>query len=89
MKPVGANTYYCSIREFYLLGYDAMYYSESWSLLPCFMLVSCLVYSSAVKTMVICSSKMLVNLCQTTRCYVAEDRILHYHQCESLKSSGL
>jgi hypothetical protein len=51
------------------------------------MLVSCLAYSSTLKMESICSSKMLVDVQQTTQRYIPEDRTLHNHNSETLKSS--
>jgi hypothetical protein len=42
----------------------------------CFMLVSCLAYSSTLKIEVTCSYKMSVDFQRTTRCYVPQDRTL-------------
>lgn len=49
-----------------------------------FMLISCLAYSSNLKTKVICSPKTTVNLHQTTR---RHDTTLHSCCCENPKSS--
>jgi hypothetical protein len=54
----------------------------------CFMLVLCLAYSSAVK-MVICFSETLVDFHQTTQHYILQDRVLHSHCCENLKSCNI
>jgi hypothetical protein len=53
---------------------------------PAFMLVSCLAYSSTLKVELICFSEMLVDFQQTTQRYIPNDRILHNHHCENLKS---
>jgi hypothetical protein len=50
-----------------------------------FTLVSCLAYSSTLK-MEATSSKTLVGFQQTTRYYISENRNLHNHHCENLKS---
>jgi hypothetical protein len=47
----------------------------------CFMLISCLAYSSTLKMEVTCSSFQ-----QTTQCYIPEDQTLHNHCCKNLKS---
>jgi hypothetical protein len=41
----------------------------------CFMLVSCLAYSSTWKTETTCSSETSINSRRTGRCYISEDRI--------------
>jgi hypothetical protein len=46
-------------------------------LATCFTLVSCMTYSSTLKTGVTCSSKTSVDLQWTTQHYIPEDRILH------------
>jgi hypothetical protein len=51
----------------------------------CFMLVSCL-SSSALTMKVTCSSKTSFDFQQTTWHYVVEDRTLHNHLYENLKS---
>jgi hypothetical protein len=48
------------------------------------MSVSCLAYSSTLKMEETCSSETLVDFKQTTRRYIAEDRI--FHRYENLKS---
>jgi hypothetical protein len=45
-----------------------------------------LAYSSTLKMKAICSSEELVDLHRTTRRYIPEDRTLHNHRCENLKS---
>jgi hypothetical protein len=55
----------------------------------CLMLVSCLAYYSTMKMYAICSSKKSVDFHQTIWHYVPEDRILHSHHCENLKSKYL
>jgi hypothetical protein len=57
------------------------------SLSICFILVSFLAYSSTLKMEATCSSEMCVDYQQTTRRYVQEDRILHNHRCENVKSN--
>jgi hypothetical protein len=51
-----------------------------------FMLVSCLAYSSILKMEAICFPEASVVFQRTTQCYTPEDRTLHNHQCEDLKS---
>jgi hypothetical protein len=51
-----------------------------------FTLVSCFAYSSTMKTEATCSSETSVDFQRTTQCYIAEDRTLHTHRCENLKS---
>jgi hypothetical protein len=55
-------------------------------LAACFMLVSCLAYSSALKLEATWFSETLVEFQRTTCRYIPEDRILHSHGCENLKS---
>jgi hypothetical protein len=43
----------------------------------CFMLVSCLAYSSTPNTKATCSSKLAVDFQWTTQHYIPEERILH------------
>jgi hypothetical protein len=47
----------------------------------CFMLVSCLTYSSTTKMEVTCSSKKSVDFQGTTQCHILEDRNLHSLRC--------
>jgi hypothetical protein len=54
-----------------------------------FMLVSCLAYSSTVKIEATCSSETSVEFHRTTRRYIPEDRTLHNHCCEYLKSYNM
>jgi hypothetical protein len=51
-----------------------------------FTLVSCSAYSSTLKMEATCSSEMSVSFQRTTWRYIPEDRILHNHQCENLRS---
>jgi Fe2+ transport system protein B len=51
-----------------------------------FMLVSCFACFSTLKIEAICSSEMSVHFQQTTRYYIPDDRTLHNHHCENLKS---
>jgi hypothetical protein len=53
---------------------------------PAFTLVSCSAYSSTQKMEVTCSSETLVGFQRTARRYIPEDRTLHNHNCENLKS---
>jgi hypothetical protein len=50
------------------------------------MLVSCLVYSSILKMGTICSSETLVDVHQTTRRYIIEDKTLHNNRLKNQKS---
>jgi hypothetical protein len=50
------------------------------------MLVSCLVYSLALKIEAIYSCEMLADFQQTARLYILEDITLHNHNCENLRS---
>jgi hypothetical protein len=51
----------------------------------CFVLVSCLAYSSTQKMRVICSSETSDVFRQSTWCYVPGDGTLYNHRCENLK----
>jgi hypothetical protein len=51
-----------------------------------FTMDSCLAYSSTLKMEATCSSEMSVAFQRTTRRYIPEDRTLHNHRCENLKS---
>jgi hypothetical protein len=74
--------------EFYLLGYDTVLSGKSKALLAAyFMLVSYMANSSNLKMEVICSSETPINFHWTTQHYIPEDRILHNHCCENLKSN--
>jgi hypothetical protein len=55
-------------------------------LATCFMLFSCLSYSSTMKEEEICFSQMLADFQRSTQCYVLEDRTLHNCCCENVKS---
>jgi hypothetical protein len=61
-------------------------YQYSLRLPPAFTLVSCFAYYSTLKMDATCSSETSVDFQQTTRCYIPEDRTLHNHCCENLKS---
>jgi hypothetical protein len=52
----------------------------------CFMLVSRLSYSSILKMVATCSSETSVDFQRTTQRYIPEDRTVHNHCCEKLKS---
>jgi hypothetical protein len=52
----------------------------------CFELVSCLAYSFSMKMEATCSSVTSVDFQWTTRYDISEDRTLHNHCCENLKS---
>jgi hypothetical protein len=49
-------------------------------------LVSCSAYSSTLKMETICSSETSVDFQRVTRRYIPEDKTLHNHRCENLKS---
>jgi hypothetical protein len=53
---------------------------------PDFTLVSCSVYSSTLKMEATWSSEASVGFQRTSRHYIPEDRTLHNHRCENLKS---
>jgi hypothetical protein len=50
------------------------------------VLVSCLAYSSTIKMQATCSSLIYVDFQWTTWRYIPENRIIHNHRSESLKS---
>jgi hypothetical protein len=52
---------------------------------PAFTLVSCSAYST-LKVEMICSSETSVHFQRTIRYYISEDRTLHNHGCENVKS---
>jgi hypothetical protein len=60
--------------------------SSSVMLATCFKIVSCFAYSSILKMDFTGSSDTSVELQGTKRCYIPEDRTLHNHRCENLKS---
>jgi hypothetical protein len=53
-------------KEFCLLGYNTM-------LSACFMLLSCLAYSSALKMEMKCSSDTSFDFHRNAQCYIPED----------------
>jgi hypothetical protein len=52
----------------------------------CFKLVSCLAYYSTLNLMVIFSSETSIDFQRTARRNIPDDRTLHNHLCERLKS---
>jgi hypothetical protein len=50
---------------------------QCWILAACFMLVSCVTYSSTVKTEAICSFETSVHFHRSVRSYIADDTTLH------------
>jgi hypothetical protein len=52
----------------------------------CFTLVSCLAYYSTLKMEATCSSETFFDFHWTVRRYIPEDRNIHNHLCEKLKS---
>jgi hypothetical protein len=50
----------------------------------CYMLVSCLAYSSTLKNYLICSFETAVDIQRTTWRYIPEDRTLHIYRCKIL-----
>jgi hypothetical protein len=64
--------------------------NQLWALLAtCLILVSCLAYSSTLKMEATCSSEKSIWLQRTTWHYIPQDRSLHNHRCENLKSCNL
>jgi hypothetical protein len=55
----------------------------------CLKLVSCLAYSSTLKTEVICSTETSADFQWTTRHYISEERTLHNRSCENPKPNKL
>jgi hypothetical protein len=55
-------------------------------LVTCFMLVSWWAYSSTLNMEATCSSETTFDFQRTTKRYIIEDRTLHNHCCENLKS---
>jgi hypothetical protein len=53
---------------------------------PAYTLVSCLAYSSTLKMKATCSSETSVDFQRITRRYIPDDRTIHYHRRENLKS---
>jgi hypothetical protein len=53
---------------------------------PSFTLISCLAYSSTLKKEATCTSETSADFQWTALRYIPEDRILHNHRCENLKS---
>jgi hypothetical protein len=68
------------------LTLDYILASTLWQLAACFMLVSRLTYSLTLKIEATCSSKTSVDFWWTTWRYTPEDRTLHNHRCENIKS---
>jgi hypothetical protein len=50
------------------------------------MLISCLIYSSTLKTEATCSYENSVDFQRTTRRYIQEDGTFRNHRCQNLKS---
>jgi hypothetical protein len=55
---------------------------------PCFILISCLAYFSDLMMMAICSSETSVDVHQATLFWAPDDRNLHSHRWEDLKSTS-
>jgi hypothetical protein len=55
----------------------------------CFMMASCLAYSSILKVVVIFSSEISVDFQWTSRCCAPEDRTVRNDLCENLKFYGV
>jgi hypothetical protein len=62
-----------------------MFRVEEALLATCFLLVSCLSYSSTLKMEAVHSSEMMVDVCQTAQLYILENNTLHSHCSENLK----
>jgi hypothetical protein len=60
--------------------------TKSSLLATCFMLVSCVVYFSALNMEATCSSETSVDFQRTTRRYIAKNRSSHNYRCENIKS---
>lgn len=66
-------------NKIYIINYLAL-------LDVCVILVSCFVYSSTLKKQATYSSEKSVGFQRTTLYYVPDNRALHDHCCENLKS---
>jgi hypothetical protein len=57
-------------------------------LATCFTLVSCLAYSSTLKTIAICSAETAVDFQRTTLRYIPEDRSLQEKNCNNMEKGS-
>jgi hypothetical protein len=64
-----------------------IYHNEAGSIAACFMLISCLDYSSILTTESTCYSQTSIDFRRTARDHIAEGTTLHIHRFENLKSS--
>jgi hypothetical protein len=71
----------------YTRAYNKVRFQDLSSNAACFILISCFEYSSILKMEAICFSEKLVYFHRNTRHYILEDRPLHNHRCDNLKSS--
>jgi hypothetical protein len=79
-NPVSWDTALCSpLKVNRIIGCSVL-------LATCFVLVSHLVYSSTLKRGATCFSEASVEFQRSTRRYIPEDRTVHNHRCDSLKS---
>jgi hypothetical protein len=67
-------------------GTRVVMWSTACCLFNCFMLVSCVACSSVLKMVATCSSEMSVGFQRNTWSLIPEDRTLHAHLRENLKS---
>jgi hypothetical protein len=80
------NTEACSVVKFNRrLGRTYLYVLDH-LLAACFMLVSCLSYSSTLKMEATYFSETSVNFYRTILHYIVVDKIVHSHRCENLIS---
>jgi hypothetical protein len=91
-NPLKVNRYFKRTYGLHLQGWrvsqERNYYetgSKQRLLTSCFMIVSCVAYSSIMKTEVTYSSERSVDSPQTTWHYVPENRTFHNHYCGNLK----
>jgi hypothetical protein len=77
-RPLKVNWRFGEICRFHLQGRPLIS--------TCFTLIYCLAYNLTLKMNAKYSSEMSVEFQQTTWRYIPEDRTLHNHRCENLKS---
>jgi hypothetical protein len=71
---------------FYLVRWDRNSTKCLLEIRTCFKLVSCLAYSSTLKTEATFSSETSADFQWTSWRYIPEDRTIHNYRCETLKS---
>jgi hypothetical protein len=78
-SPMKLNRRFGVIYRFHLQGWSVTQAINQLAL--CFMLVSCLPYSSPLKMGTIYSSEILAGFHRAARLYIPEDRILEKYSC--------